>query len=261
MSISIILLVSDKLYLSDTSLKNSLTNITQPIYIVAQSINSGVYNIKQYWHNKSVLIDENKILNQKLVQHSLLASIWDAIQTDKERLAQLVNNQNIRSIINTDQHYNIAYVIAHDKNHSRHISTLNKGQKDGVAVGQVVMHDAGVYGQIIFANKHSSRVLLLTDIEHYTPVEILRTGQFALAKGNGSKELQIEYAPSSSDIRQGDIVITSGLGNLYHRGIKLGVVTKTRKDLSKKFITANITTGIHYKYNKPLLVVNFNKKK
>ena len=235
------MLVSDKLYLSDTKLKHALTNITLPIYKTAHAINASVFNIQLYWKDKTDIINENKLLQQKLLQNSLLSAMWDGVAANTTRLEKLFKNENIIKLINNDYSYHIAYASGHDKNHSRNISTLNKGNADGINVGDIVMHEYGIYGQIIFANSYSSRVLLLSDTEHYTPVKIVRTGQLALAKGNGSQELQIQYAPSNSDIQKDDIVITSGLGNVYPHGIKIGFINKVTTDLSKKFISAILT--------------------
>lgn len=254
------MLVSDKLYLSDTKLKHALTNITLPIYKTAHAINSSIFNIQLYWKDQTALINEHKLLKQKLLKNSLLVAMWDGVAANTLELENLFQNENIIKLLNNDYSYNIAYVSGHDKNHSRHISTLNKGNADGIAVGDIVMHEYGIYGQIIFANSYSSRVLLLSDMEHYTPVKIVRTGQLVLAKGNGSQELQIQYAPSNSDIQQDDIVITSGLGNVYPHGIKIGFVNKVTTDLSKTFIAASIKTHIHYKKHQPLAVINFNQQ-
>jgi rod shape-determining protein MreC len=82
----------------------------------------------------------------------------------------------------------------------------------------------------------SSRVLLITDITHAVPVRISRNGLRLIATGSGVIDrLSHNYVPHSSDIRTGDLLVTSGLGSKFPEGYPVAKVTGVIQDESRAF--------------------------
>lgn len=79
----------------------------------------------------------------------------------------------------------IAEVIGTDADPLRHIIIINRGSTDHLKVGQTVLDDKGIMGQIINVYPHSSRVMLLSDKEHSLSVRLERTGMRAIVSGTG----------------------------------------------------------------------------
>lgn len=73
--------------------------------------------------------------------------------------------------------------------------------------------------------------MLITDPEHAVPVEFVRTGLRTIAVGTGSTtELELPYLPVNSDVKEGDELVTSGLGGIFPAGVPVGVITRFRRD-------------------------------
>lgn len=93
---------------------------------------------------------------------------------------------------------------------------INQGQRDGAYVGQPIIDEKGIVGQLISVGENTSRVLLLTDVTHSIPVQVLRNDVRLIASGTGrNDELSLDHVPRSVDIVKGDLLVTSGLGGRF----------------------------------------------
>ena len=103
---------------------------------------------------------------------------------------------------------------------------INVGQSHGVDVDRGVSDPWGVYGRTVEVFPDTSRVLLLNDERHATPILVSRTREYFIASGNGSDApLTLDNVNLSSDIRVGDRIVTSGLGGVFPEGLVVGTVT------------------------------------
>jgi len=102
----------------------------------------------------------------------------------------------------------------------------NTGSEAGVKPGNPVMSENGLVGRIVGVTDGASRVLLLTDVASRTPVMIDRTNARALLTGDGGPNPQLAYLRGMNPVRNGDLVLTSGDGGVFPRGLPVGVAVK-----------------------------------
>ncbi len=100
------------------------------------------------------------------------------------------------------------------------------GRERGVKAGFPVLSDHGVVGRVVGVGRSVSRVLLLSDVDSRTPVLIDRTGARAILTGDGGGAPRMEYLRGVDPVKQGDVILTSGDGGLYPRGLPVGVAAK-----------------------------------
>ena len=109
-------------------------------------------------------------------------------------------------------------------------------KNDGVFVGQNVIGIKGLIGQVIETTFVSSKVILINDTSHNVPGEINRTGEKVIVSGTKDKnKLEIDFLDVNTDIRVGDIVSTSGLGERFKAKIPIGKVTFVEQDPEREF--------------------------
>jgi rod shape-determining protein MreC len=114
--------------------------------------------------------------------------------------------------------------------------SLDKGVGDEVRVGQAVLDSRGLVGQVVEAGLASSRVLMITDLSHSTPVQVLRNDYRAILRGTGEPaRLLLQHVPDTADIREGDLLITSGLGGRFPSGYPVAVVRSVVHDPAEPF--------------------------
>jgi rod shape-determining protein MreC len=133
---------------------------------------------------------------------------------------------------------------------------LDKGHKDKVFVGQPVLDAYGVMGQVIQVGPLTSRVLLISDSHSGVPVQVARNGVRAIAVGDAyTGKLRLMNVQHTVDIRPGDVLITSGLGQNYPEGYPVGQVTHVSKDPGLQFVTIAVEPAAHLDRSRGVLLV------
>lgn len=138
--------------------------------------------------------------------------------------------------------------------------TLDKGSRDNLFVGQPVLDANGVMGQVIFLSRTSGKVLLINDPHSGVPVQVTRNGLRAIAVGDAyTGKLRLANVPQTTDIRVGDVLITSGLGEHYPEGYPVGQVISVVKDPGLQFMTITIEPSAKLDRSREVLLVWPNK--
>jgi rod shape-determining protein MreC len=126
----------------------------------------------------------------------------------------------------------VAEVVSVELNPLRQRLLINKGARDGGAFRRQAVLDArGLLGQVVRVGPWSAEIILITDPEHAVPVEVVRNGLRSIAVGAGNTgELLLPYLPVNSDIKPGDLLVTSGLGGVFPAGYPVARVTGIKRD-------------------------------
>jgi len=118
---------------------------------------------------------------------------------------------------------------------------LDAGAAAGVQVGDPVMSENGLVGRIVGVVPHASRVLMLTDVESRTPVLVDRTNARALLTGDGGPNPRLEYIRGQNPVKEGDVLLTSGDGGVFPRGLPVGVVAKDLRGAWRARLYSDLT--------------------
>jgi rod shape-determining protein MreC len=116
---------------------------------------------------------------------------------------------------------------------------LDIGADRGVFVGQPAIDAGGLLGQVIEVRPGTATVLLLTDPDHAVPVAVARNGIRLVAYGRGDR-IELANVPTSSDVKVGDLIVTSGLGGRFPPGFPVGTLVKLRRDESRAFLVGEL---------------------
>ncbi len=118
---------------------------------------------------------------------------------------------------------------------------IDRGQQSGVYSGQPVVDSAGLVGQIISVSRYSSRVLLITDASHSVPVQVNRNGLRFIARGAGQpNRLTLDNVPNNTDIREGDLLVTSGLTGRFPEGYPVARVNRIVRNAGTPFASVEV---------------------
>lgn len=150
----------------------------------------------------------------------------------------------------------VAELLSVDQNPYRQLIEINRGSADGVFIGNAVIDDFGVMGQVIHANLHSATTILISDPDHATPVQFIRSGVRSVAFGNGNTDqLEIRYLPATADIRIGDELVTSGLGGRFPADYPVATVSAIREDLTHGFVSVMATPKARLDSSREVLII------
>ena len=162
----------------------------------------------------AALREQNELLTQQLTT------------AEEQRL----ENERLRSLLNLRDTYEIegvaARVIGRSTDAWNQDITLDAGSNQGVESGLTVMGPTGVIGQVISVSGSSCRVRLLTDPQSGAAAMVQSSRAEGIVRGSLDGLLYLENISADVNIQVGDVVLTSGLGGSYTRGLLIGTVAR-----------------------------------
>jgi rod shape-determining protein MreC len=115
---------------------------------------------------------------------------------------------------------------------------VDRGQLAGIVPGSAVIDAAGVFGQVTRVYPLISEVTLLTDRDQSIPVMNARTGTRHVAHGDPNilgGSLELKFVPAGADMKQGDLLTTSGIDGVYPAGLHVGTITQIDRRIDSTF--------------------------
>lgn len=207
-----------------------------PIYALASYPVLSREWLNQQTKSEAQLRRENTAMQAELLQARVRLQKLSELSAENNRLRGLLDTPLI-----IDGRMQIAEVIGTDADPLRHIIIINRGSADQLKIGQTVLDDQGIMGQIINVYPHSARVMLLSDKEHSLSVRLERTGMRAIVSGTGDLgQLKMDYVATSPNIKVGDKVFSSGLGEHFPAGYLVGTVSKVSRHNSGEFAEIDV---------------------
>jgi rod shape-determining protein MreC len=197
------------------------------------------------------LSEENHRLRNALL-------LMDAEQTRLR--VQADENARLRGLLGAAERggldVQLAPILDVDLDPTRQRLMLDAGSRNGVRRGQSVIDAGGLAGQVIEVTPTTAVVLLLTDPDHAIPVAVARTGVRLVAYGTGSSGLlELRNVPLSSDVRAGDVLITSGLGGRFPPGFPVGTITALQPDDNRAFLVGAVRTAAQLDRGRDVLLL------
>ena len=160
------------------------------------------------------------------------ASLKQEVQNLQVRLqeehATAQRTDNLRQLLELRQRSGLqttaAEIIAAGAMPEFRTVTIDKGSSDGLAADMAVISPAGVVGRLILPSARASQVQLLIDRNAAAGALVERTRTQGIVVGFGDGTLRMQYVPGTADVKQGDLVVTSGIDGIYPKGFVIGTI-------------------------------------
>lgn len=186
--------------------------VDMPIDVVSWSTD----NLKS---RQSLITENERLRSERLMLESKLQR-FAVVEAENRRLREL-----LESSLKLNQKVLVAELLSVELEPFRRQIVIDKGKRQGAYNGQPIADARGIMGQITHVGAFSSTVLLITDPSHALPVEVNRNGLRAIAIGTGENNmLRLEHIPTNADIREGDLLVSSGLDGRFPAGYPVGEV-------------------------------------
>lgn len=208
---------------SPSILRDTLGGIISPLYYLTDIPTQLYYWIKEQGQDKNTLNAQLQALTHENTKLKADLQTYNATLVELKNLNKILN-ANYR--IEPKNTILAALSNAAISRFSKQF-IVNKGTKDGIQVGYAVVGAQGVIGKITQVQANFSTVLTLVDPVHHIPLKSIRNGFHAIAQGVASydNKLQLKFVPKNSDIKLGDIFVTSGLGGIFPKNHPVGTIT------------------------------------
>ena len=214
--ISIMLIVLDARFSYLDNFKRFTLTLLSPVYLVVDLPSHVVDWVNDQGGDTAQLVSENKYLEGKLIELKVRLQAYSNLVLENQKLTQLLD----ATYTIPEHQITLAHVKSVSQSRLKKLVIINKGSKDGVRNTQLVVGSDGVVGQVTQVTPLYSTVLLVTDPTQHMPVKNVRNGIRGITKGLATNErgMIVEFIPVDSDVKFGDIFVTSSIGTTYPPG-------------------------------------------
>jgi rod shape-determining protein MreC len=204
--------------------------------------------------DRSRLRQDNLELTARLRLANLQLQRFAALEDENRRLRDMRENS-----AGVAERVLVASILNVDLDPFRHRVLVDKGAVDGAFKGQAVLDAEGIFGQVSQVHAKTSEVILISDAEHAIPVQSNRSGLRTIAVGTGdSATLSLPFVTVESDLRQGDLLISTGIGGVFPRGYPVAEVTRVERTPAATFALVEARPTAHLDRDREVLLVWFD---
>lgn len=208
-----------------------LNSLVSPVQYLANLPGQLLNASAQRLTSQQALIAENEQLTNHILLLSEKLQRFEVLERENVELRRLLD-----APVRQDMRKMVAELMAVDNTPYSQQIVISKGAIDGVYLGQPVLDERGVVGQVMEVGTTNSRVLLISDVTHSVPVRSVRNNSRFIASGGGViDELYLAYVPHSTDVEKGDVLVSSGLGDVFPEGYPVAEVTEVVRDETRPF--------------------------
>jgi rod shape-determining protein MreC len=204
----------------------------------------------RHYFNLVLVSEENDQLKKQLARAQEMKNEWVEARLANDRMRRLMD-------IGRDFSQELVYaeVIGRDPTAWFRTVIINKGSKDSVTVGMPVLVPEGIVGQIVDVSGRYAKVLLIVDQNSAVDALVQRTRARGLVKGEFADQCRLEFVLSKEDVQVGDAIVTSGLDNVFPKGLPIGQIKTVAAETSEMFYTLTVAPHVDFEKLEELLVL------
>ncbi len=183
------------------------------------------YALSNHIRELESMREENRGLHQKVMELSIRNSWLNEERLENQRLRDLLGFKS-----RLEQVVIPADVVASEPNRRAFTVMINKGREDQVRRNMPVVNMYGLVGKVLDVSAHTAVVQLLIEPSFRASAQVQRSRVLGIIKPGSGFSLRLDNVPLAEDVKEGDRVITSGLGGVFPPGIDIGVVTSAQSE-------------------------------
>jgi len=212
-----------------------LHDVISPIQNYFHSISVKFEGFSESFESKKSLLKENEGLVKSINTYNLLFHDYEELREENIRLKKLLNVKSVKPL-----KQKIVSVIGRSPDFWNKKIDINLGKNDKIAINTPVISEYGLVGKVISVYDSSSTVLLITDTSSWVSCINNRSRSVGILKPLDDKKGELKYIIASSDFKKGDLIVTSGLGGIFPKGIPIGLVNGITKGADKEISSVEI---------------------
>ncbi|MEY3409383.1 MAG: Cell shape-determining protein MreC, partial [Pseudomonadota bacterium] len=216
-----------------------LSTAILPIQWVVLQPGRALSSVGEYFQSLDQAQSDLAAAKIKALQQTIRAQQVEQLQIENQSLRQLLDLQT--QAIKKSQIAEVLFDVADPYNQR---IVIDKGSLKEVALGSPVVDVGGVVGQVTRVFPLTSEVTLLTDHDQSIPVLNSRTGARNVAYGdvlNGLPKIELRFVPASADVKEGDLLTTSGIDGVYPAGLQVARISHIERRVDISFARIHAT--------------------
>jgi len=209
--------------------------------------------VEDFWLNYFQLIkvrQENAHLMAEVDTLKMENSRYRELLSAHERLQKLLQFKQT-----TSQPVLAAQVVGLDPTGWFKSVIINKGEDAGLGLNMPVVNANGIIGRVVSLSSNYAKVLLIIDQNSAVDCLVQRSRDRGMVKGLSDETCKLNYVVKSSDVAVGDMVVTSGLGGVFPKGIPVGEILNVEDNPGKLFKDIKIRPAVDFSKLEEVLVI------
>lgn len=207
------------------SLRRGTQAAVAPVSAAGDWLFTPVFAVQNYFGGLGVSREEIDALRQQNTELRASVAELEEARLENERLQKIVGFIEASKLDALG-----ARVIGRPPSAWEGSLLIDRGSADGVKTGMPVLAPEGLLGQTVEVTEHSAKVRLITDQRSGVAALIQATRAEGVVRGSIEGLLSMEYVSRTSTVTVGDVVITSGMGGVYPKGLMIGEVETMELD-------------------------------
>lgn len=249
--LSVVMILMDYRGSSLAPIRTSLNIMLEPLQIVVDLPFRIATNVSDFFKDHSKMMEENRKLTTLVGVYSARNQKYHAIAQENIRFRKQLNATPA-----VKERFMLSEILSVSRDQHRKTVTIDKGAKDGLYRGQVVLAGNSIYGQVYSIAPSSAVILLLTDGRHAIPVRNNRTGLGAIAVGSGNtNQLELKNIEANIDIKVGDTFFSSGLGQLFPADFPVATVDSVAYNPGDSFMRVKARTMVDFSKSREVILI------
>ena len=249
--LSLALLVADARFDALGGLRQGIGNVLYPLQRVLLMPRDAIGMATSYVTEITELREENAELKRIEGLNAKALLQIEQMANENKRLRELAGARERASVRSV-----LAEVLYETRDPFTRKLVLDKGVQQQVAIGQPVIDAKGLIGQVTRVFQFSSEMTLVTDRNMTVPVVLQRTGMRSVAFGGAAPgRMELRFLASSADVKEGDLLTTSGLDALYPPGLPVGRIERIERGGENDFVKVLVAPTAEIQNNHLLVIL------
>jgi len=211
---------------------------------IQRAVRWPIERVSGSWEEYITLVDvgrDNTVLRERIA----------ALEDENLQLREaLVESGNLERLVAMRTGFEAdlmpARVIGQDVSPYFRSLLLDRGRASGVLSGMPVVSDRGLVGLVTATTSSAARTMLLVDRRAAVDAVVQRSRALGIVRGTGGASLEFSFLMRGADVRRGDVLLTSGVGGVYPKGLRIGVVEAVNAQKGALVHTARVTPSVDY---------------
>ena len=190
------------------------------------------------------------LVDLQLENEQLRARLAELAETNLQYSEALVASGHLQRISQMRERFAVpllpSEVVGHDVSPFFRSLLLDRGRSQGVHSGMPVVTDDGLVGLITATSVHASRTMLLLDRQSAVDAIVQRSRARGIVRGAGRGRLEFTLVVRGDDVQPGDVIVTSGVGGVHPKGLRIGTVRSVQTEESQVLHTAGLRSAVDF---------------
>ena len=249
--LALIMFSYDLKYRADGSFFRKI--VLEAVAPVQKVLSASVKSVSDAWLRYVLLVgieEENKNLKNKINEFKAALILYQEGYLEAQRLRKLLD---LRDDYNF--HFISARVIGREQTALSKTILISKGAAHGLKTGMPVIAPPGLIGRLVDVSWHASKVLLFIDENSNVDAIVQRTRMQGIISGAGPRGLILKYISKTQDVKEGDVIVSSGMDGIFPKGLLIGQVSHVDRQDASLFLKINVAPFVDFSKLEEILIL------